>query len=208
MVYLIRNYKNPKLKSKTSFLRLSANKQIDIENDMVNKEQEGGFRPSDDSRSDKSYINIFALKSIDKSLISNGKQLDWITNEKEILQSLTHPFIMKMHYFFSTKNYLNLVLDFWPGGELFFHITKNKRLPESVAKFYIAEVILAIEHLHKNDILYRDLKPENILIDYDGHIKLTDFGLSAINFTKDSFSTVFWGSPEYMTPEMILKEKI
>jgi len=60
-----------------------------------------------------------------------------------------------------------------------------------VAKFYISEIILAIEHLHENNILYRDLKPENVLIDYDGHIKLTDFGLSAINFTKDSTSDIF-----------------
>ena len=66
---------------------------------------------------------------------------------------------------------------------------------------------MAIEHLHDNDILYRDLKPENVLIDYDGHIKLTDFGLSAINFTKDSISDIFCGSPEYMPPEMILHEK-
>ena len=128
-------------------------------------------------------------------------------NEKEILTNVDHPFIMKMHYSFSTKNYLNLVLDFWPGGELFFHIVKHKRFRESVAKFYIAEIILAIEHLHENDILYRDLKPENVLIDYDGHIKLTDFGLSAMHFTKDSFADIFWGSPEYMPPEMILKRK-
>jgi len=128
-------------------------------------------------------------------------------NEKEILTDVDHPFIMKMHYSFSTKNYLNLVLDFWPGGELFFHIVKQKRFRESVARFYIAEIILAIEHLHKENILYRDLKPENVLIDYDGHIKLTDFGLSAINFTNDSTDDIFWGSPEYMSPEMILKLK-
>lgn len=132
--------------------------------------------------------------------------MDYVMNEKEILEKISHPFITKMHYSFSTKNYLNLVLDFCPGGELFFHIVKNKRLEESVAKFYIAEIILAIEHLHKNDILYRDLKPENVLIDYNGHIKLTDFGLSAINFTKESSSNIFCGSPEYMPPEMIKKE--
>lgn len=83
---------------------------------------------------------------------------------------------------------------------------KKKRLRENVAKFYIAEIILAIEHLHENDILYRDLKPENVLIDYDGHIKLTDFGLSAMGFTKTSQSNVFCGSPEYMSPEMIMKQ--
>lgn len=128
---------------------------------------------------------------MDKSLIEQCRQSDYVMNEQEIMKSLSHPFIMKMHYSFSTKNYLNIVLDFCPGGELFFHIVKKKRLRENVAKFYIAEIILAIEHLHDNDILYRDLKPENVLIDYDGHIKLTDFGLSAMGFTKTSESDVF-----------------
>jgi len=90
---------------------------------------------------------------------------------------------------------------------LFFHIVKQKQFEERVAKFYIAEIILAIEHLHEHDILYRDLKPENVLIDYDGHIKLTDFGLSAINFTEGSYSDIFCGSPEYMPPEMIMKQE-
>jgi serine/threonine protein kinase len=155
---------------------------------------------------DPDSTGIYALKSMDKSLIAQCRQADYVMNEQEILTSIDHPFIMKMHYSFTTKNYLNLVLDFCPGGELFFHIVKMKRLQENVAKFYIAEIILAIEHLHDNDILYRDLKPENVLIDYDGHIKLTDFGLSAMGFTKHSKSDIFCGSPEYMTPEMILKD--
>jgi serine/threonine protein kinase len=155
---------------------------------------------------DPDSTGIYALKSMDKSLIAQCKKTDYVMNEQEIMESLDHPFIMKIHYSFTTKNYLNLVLDFCPGGELFFHIVKMKRLKENVAKFYIAEIILAIEHLHDNDILYRDLKPENVLIDYDGHIKLTDFGLSAMGFTRYSKSKVFCGSPEYMTPEMILKD--
>lgn len=150
LVYLVRNYRNPKLKNKNNLVRLSTNKVFDYEGDLTWKEAENNyFRPSEDNRADKSYISIYALKSMDKSIINDVRKMDWIMNEKEILSSISHPFIMKMHYCFSTKNYLNLVLDFCPGGELFFHITKNKRLPESVAKFYIAEVILAIEHLHK-----------------------------------------------------------
>jgi serine/threonine protein kinase len=132
--------------------------------------------------------------------------MDYVMTEKQILTSISHPFIMKMHYSFTTKNYINIVLDFCPGGELFFHIVKKRRFSENVARFYIAEIILAIEHLHDNNILYRDLKPENVLLDYDGHIKLTDFGLSALNFTKNSVSNIFCGSPEYMPPEMIQKQ--
>mmetsp|Transcript_16822 Transcript_16822/g.18744 ORF Transcript_16822/g.18744 Transcript_16822/m.18744 type:complete len:89 (+) Transcript_16822:1-267(+) len=73
---------------------------------------------------------------------------------------------------------LYFVLDFLNGGELYFHLKKEGRFTENKARFYAAEVILAIEHLHKKGIVYRDLKPENILLDDEGHIKLTDFGLS------------------------------
>ena len=164
---------------------MKSTKIFDYEGDWtwkVSDPENNWFRPSEDVRTDKSSISIYALKSMDKSIIEDWKKMDYVMNEKEILSSISHPFIVKMYYSFATKNYLNLVLDFWPGGELFFHIVKNRRLKESVAKFYIAEIILAVEHLHNNNILYRDLKPENVLIDYDGHIKLTDFGLSATNF--------------------------
>ena len=83
-----------------------------------------------------------------------------------------------MHYAFQTPDKLYFVLDFVNGGELFSHLRKDKKFSESRAKFYAAEIILALECLHSNNIIYRDLKPENILLDAKGHIKLTDFGLS------------------------------
>ena len=79
----------------------------------------------------------------------------------------------------------------------------NGRLEEEIAKFYFSEVLLALEYLHENGIIYRDLKPENILLDHEGHVVLTDFGLSKTNFTKETLSYSFWGSPEYMSPEML-----
>lgn len=82
---------------------------------------------------------------------------------------------------------------------------KNGKFKEEIARFYIVEIILAIEYLHSINVLYRDLKPENILIAHDGHIKLADFGLSLPFFTDDSVSFMFCGSPEYMSPEMLLK---
>lgn len=94
-----------------------------------------------------------------------------------------------------TENYVNFLLDFCPGGELFFHLQRKGRFSEAVAKFYLVEVMLAIEHLHKNNIVYRDLKPENILLDLDGHIRLTDFGLSRHNFSTSARSNSFCGSP-------------
>jgi serum/glucocorticoid-regulated kinase 2 len=85
-------------------------------------------------------------------------------------------------------------------------LSKYRRFPEPIAKFYFAEILLGIEYLHANNIMYRDLKPENILIDIDGHVRITDFGLSKDKFTKRTRTFSFCGSPEYMSPEMLSQE--
>jgi serine/threonine protein kinase len=85
---------------------------------------------------------------------------------------------MKMHYAFQTEDKLYMVMDFLNGGELFYHLRREQRFPEDRIRFYAAEIILGLEALHINGIIYRDLKPENILVDDEGHIRLTDFGLS------------------------------
>jgi serum/glucocorticoid-regulated kinase 2 len=90
------------------------------------------------------------------------------------------------------------------GGELFYYLQKFQSFKLSSAKLLFAEVILALEFLHKNNILYRDLKPENILVDESGHLKLTDFGLCKLNFKADDLTRSFVGSPEYMSPEILL----
>ena len=97
-------------------------------------------------------------------------------------------------------------MEFCAGGELFFHISQKGRFNEEEARFYFGEIVLAIEYLHNHNIVYRDLKPENIILDLDGHARLTDFGLSKLNFDKKSRSYSFCGSPEYMSPEMIKGE--
>jgi serine/threonine protein kinase len=97
-----------------------------------------------------------------------------------------------------------MVLDFCPGGELFFHLRRLGRFNEEQARFYFSEITLAMEYLHNNGIIYRDLKPENVLLDYDGHIKLVDFGTSREN-SRDSRRFTYCGSAEYMSPEMISK---
>ena len=96
-----------------------------------------------------------------------------------------------------------MVLDLCPGGELFYYIQQYRRFTEKSARIYFAEILLILEYLHQNHILYRDLKPENILIDSEGHLKLTDFGLSIMDFNEDELSYTFCGSPEYMSPEML-----
>ena len=97
-----------------------------------------------------------------------------------------------------------MVLDYCPGGDLSFHLTREL-FEENEAKFFIAELILAIEHLHNLDIIYRDLKPENILIDSEGHIKLADFGLAKEKMTGNKLTNSFCGSPAYLSPEMVSK---
>ena len=92
--------------------------------------------------------------------------------------TLSHPFILKLNYSFQCKQNLYLLLDYEGGGTLFFHLNKKRRFNEQEIIFYATEIILAIEYLHSNQIIYRDLKPENILLSQDGHIKLADFGLA------------------------------
>jgi serine/threonine protein kinase len=102
----------------------------------------------------------------------------WRIAEREILEKINHPFIVKLHFAFQTPSKLYFVMDFLNGGELFYHLKREGRFTESRTVFYSAEILLALDCLHKNGIIYRDLKPENVLLDSDGHIKLTDFGLS------------------------------
>lgn len=98
--------------------------------------------------------------------------------EREILERINHPFIVKLHFAFQTPRKLYFVMDFLNGGELFYHLRREVRFSEERTCFYAAEILLALECLHKNHVIYRDLKPENVLLDSEGHVKLTDFGLS------------------------------
>jgi len=99
------------------------------------------------------------------------------------------------------------VLDYVNGGELFFHLQKEKRFSEPRARFYAAEIISALEYLHSLDIIYRDLKPENILLDAEGHVALTDFGLAKEGIEIGETTSTFCGTPEYLAPEVLRKQK-
>ena len=129
------------------------------------------------------------MKIMHKEKIKKQNRVKQVMVERNLLLKIDrHPFIVRIEDAFQTQHYLHLVLEFCPGGELFFHLLKKRRFSETNARLIIAEIILALEHLHSQDIVYRDLKPENVLVDLDGHIKLTDFGLCRANFTKQDLS--------------------
>jgi serine/threonine protein kinase len=121
---------------------------------------------------------LYAMKVLKKEEIREKDQEVHTKAERDILESISNPFIVKLHYAFQTPDKLYFILDFVNGGELFSHLRKEKKFTEWRAKFYAAQIVLALECLHNNNIIYRDLKPENILLDQEGNIKITDFGLS------------------------------
>eukprot|EP01017_Pseudomicrothorax_dubius_P040911 TRINITY_DN6491_c0_g1_i4.p1 TRINITY_DN6491_c0_g1~~TRINITY_DN6491_c0_g1_i4.p1 ORF type:complete len:351 (-),score=64.92 TRINITY_DN6491_c0_g1_i4:115-1167(-) len=123
--------------------------------------------------------------------------------ERNILAQMKHPFIVRMMNSFQNERKLFFVLEYCPGGELFQLLQRTRVLTEEQAKFYLAQIVMAIGHLHEKDIIYRDLKPENVLIDREGFIKLTDFGLSKMDISghRDAYSLC--GTPEYLAPEVL-----
>jgi serine/threonine protein kinase len=121
---------------------------------------------------------MYAMKVLDKNMLTDQRKLKQIENERKVMQSLNHPFIVKLYWAFQTNTTLNFIMDLCVGGELFYRLKNEKRLTESKTRFYLAELVLAFEYMHSKNIVYRDLKPENVIIDIDGHIKLADFGLS------------------------------
>jgi serine/threonine protein kinase len=146
---------------------------------------------------------LYALKILKKNLIVKKKQIEHTKTERYLLEILNHPFIVKLHFAFQDEKKLYFVTEFMQGGDLFFHLSKNSQYKEKDVKFYASEILLAIEYMHSQNFIYRDLKLENILIGKDGHIKLTDFGLSKIlNDSNDKTYTIC-GTPEYLAPEIL-----
>ncbi|KAJ8518360.1 hypothetical protein ONZ45_g4546 [Pleurotus djamor] len=151
---------------------------------------------------------IYAMKVLSKKEIVAKKEVAHTIGERKILQrSLESPFLVGLKFSFQTEADLYLVTDFKSGGELFWHLQRETRFSEERARFYIAELILALEHLHKYNIVYRDLKPENILLDATGHVALCDFGLSKADLRADELTTTFCGTTEYLAPEILLDEQ-
>jgi len=156
---------------------------------------------------------IFAMKVLKKAVIIRNKVSKCMETEinshakqeRDILKAVKHPFIVDLVYAFQNRGKVYLVLEYLAGGELFFQLQKERMLLEDSAIFYLSQILLALEHLHQQGILYRDLKPENIMLNREGHVRLTDFGMCHILDVENSEDPTFTfcGTVEYMAPEIL-----
>ena len=148
----------------------------------------------------------FAMKVLRKERIIAQNLLKYAIAERNVLSLSNHPFIVKLNFAFQTSSKLFLILEYCSNGDLARHLLFEKRFSESRAKFYICEVLLALENLHQRDIIFRDLKPDNVVLDGEGHCKLTDFGLSKEGVGENQSASSFCGSIAYLAPEMLKKQ--
>ncbi|KAL9021674.1 MAG: hypothetical protein Q9185_001122 [Variospora sp. 1 TL-2023] len=143
---------------------------------------------------------FYAVKVLKKAQVVKMKQVEHTNDERKMLQKVKHAFLVTLWGTFQDSKNLYMVMDFVEGGELFSLLRKSQRFPNPVAKFYAAEVTLALDYLHSRHIIYRDLKPENLLLDRHGHLKITDFG-----FAKEvpDITWTLCGTPDYLAPEVV-----
>lgn len=150
---------------------------------------------------------VYAMKELKKAKVfekNDPKDLQHTLAERKVLALVNmaeHPFVLGMRFAFHTPSNLYYVLDFCNGGDLYYLLSRVKRFHLKHARFYSAEVLCALRHLHTLGVIYRDLKPDNVLLDGEGHVKLTDFGLSKASATAHTFC----GTPIYLAPEIYLR---
>lgn len=156
-------------------------------------------------RSDPSG-RLLAMKMLKKTRVaSTRKRIEYVVTERQVLRRANHPFIAQLRYAFQSPSKLYLVTDFFGGGELLVHLRRLRRFTEPKARFFAAEIALGLEYLHRRGCLHRDLKPENVLLDENGHVNLTDFGLSKVGLVGRVVTTTICGTPEYLPPEVFVR---
>jgi atypical protein kinase C iota type len=149
----------------------------------------------------------YAMKVMKKSKVNDDEDIDWVQTEKHIFEMATnHPFLVGLHSCFQTEANLFYVIEYMGGGDLLLHMQRKMKLPEDHARFYSAEIAVALDFLHSRGIIYRDLKLDNVLLDAEGHIRLTDYGMCKEGLKKGEQTSTFCGTPNYIPPEMLRGE--
>ncbi|XP_074600937.1 AKT serine/threonine protein kinase [Brevipalpus obovatus] len=152
---------------------------------------------------EKSSRALYAMKVLKKEVIVQKDEVTHTLTENKVLKTTKHPFLISLKYSFQTNLRLCFVIEYVNGGELFFHLSKDKVFTEDRTRFYASEILLALDYLHSQGIIYRDLKLENLLLDKDGHIKIADFGLCKEDINWGATTKTFCGTPEYLAPEIL-----
>jgi serum/glucocorticoid-regulated kinase 2 len=151
----------------------------------------------------KGTTDVYAMKVLKKEAVIRRNQVQHTKTETTILKQIRHPFLTRMYFAFQSEGKLDMVLNYLPGGELFYRLKREGRFSPERVRLYTAEIALGLGHLHSLDMIYRDLKPENLLLDEIGHVCLTDFGLSKESVTTANAARTFCGTPEYLAPEIL-----
>lgn len=147
---------------------------------------------------------LFAMKEMSKARVLAKKSVNSVINERKLLGTLKHPFLVNMQYAFQDRENLYLVMDLLTGGDLRFHLGRQKRFNEEQTRFFVACVITGLEYLHNNGVIHRDIKPENLVLEEDGYVRITDFGIARLWNPENAKDTS--GTPGYMAPEVMCRQ--
>lgn len=152
----------------------------------------------------KKNKELYAMKEMLKARIISKRSVHSVMNERRLLAMIKHPFIVNMQYAFQCRENLYLAMDLMPGGDLRYHLGRQRKFTEAQTKFFVACLFCALEYLHIHKIIHRDIKPENLVMDGKGYVRLTDFGIARVWQLENGHETS--GTPGYMAPEVICRQ--